>query len=146
MSKIIKGFGVLSLMVAPFMALAGGSVSEPTGTEIGGNTIFNLLGIISAIMNTVIPILITLAVLYTIWGVIKYATAKEAEDQAEGRRVIITGIIGLFVIVSIWGLVAVLNSTFGINQGGTAVDQTGACSIVGYNSQGFPIWSDPSCI
>ncbi len=98
MSKIIKGFGVLSLIVAPFMALA----TTPDGTAVGGPTVFNLLGTIMAIMNVVIPILITLAVLYTIWGVIKYATAKESEDQAEGRRVIISGIIGLFVIVAIW--------------------------------------------
>lgn len=130
----MKGLGVLSLMVAPFMA----SAADPLGTEVGGNTIFNLLGIIAAIMNVVIPILITLAVLYTIWGVIKYATAKESEDQAEGRRVIISGIIGLFIIVSIWGLVAVLNSTFGINQGGQNLDTTGctAGTIIGYTGTG----------
>lgn len=138
MSKIIKGFGVLSLIVAPFMALA----TAPDGTPVGGPTVFNLLGTISQIMNVVIPILITLAVLYTIWGVIKYATAKEAEDQAEGRRVIISGIIGLFVIVSIWGLVAVLNSTFGINQGGQNILSTDCAegTIIGYDQNGNPIF------
>ena len=137
MSKLMKGLGVLSLFVAPFMV----SAAPPAGTAVGGQTIFNLLAIIAAIMNVVIPILITLAVLYTIWGVIKYATAKESEDQAEGRRVIISGIIGLFVIVSIWGLVAVLNSTFGINQGGPNINDPNACPIIGYQQpSGTPIY------
>jgi len=137
MNKVIKGLGVLSLMVAPFMASAQ---VPPAGTAVGGPTVFNLLATIAAIMNVVIPILITLAVLYTIWGVIKYATAKESEDQAEGRRVIISGIIGLFVIVSIWGLVAVLNSTFGINQGGPNINDPNACPIIGYDAAGNPFY------
>ena len=138
MSKLIKGLGVASLFAVPFMAFA----TTPAGTAVGGPTVFNLLGTISAILNVVIPILITLAVLYTIWGVIKYATAKESEDQAEGRRVIITGIIGLFVIVSIWGLVAVLNSTFGINQGGQNIQSTDCAegTIIGYTGSGSPIF------
>lgn len=130
MNKLIKGLGVLSLFASPFMALAQTNVQ---GTTVEGTTIFNILVTIGAIFNIIIPILITLAVLYTIWGVIKYATAKEAEDQAEGRRVIITGIIGLFVIVSIWGLVAVLNSTFEINQGGPNIQDPGACAPIGFD-------------
>lgn len=138
MNKLIKGLGVLSLFASPFMALA----VAPDGTTVGGPTVFNLLGTISQIMNVVIPILITLAVLYTIWGVIKYATAKESEDQAEGRRVIISGLIGLFVIVSIWGLVAVINSTFGINQGGQNLQSTDCAesTITGYDNLGNAVY------
>lgn len=142
MNKIIKGLGAAGLLVTPFMVLAQ---VDPDGTPVGGPTIFNLLFTITNIMNVVIPILITLAVLYTIYGVIKYATAKESEDQAEGRRVIISGIIGLFVIVSIWGLVAVLNSTFGINQGGSNIQNSSGCNIIGVNSTGDVIWNNPNC-
>lgn len=145
MSKLIKGLGVLSLFVVPFMAFAGPTPTVPGGTVVGGPTVFNLLFTITNIMNVVIPILITAAVLYTIYGVIKYATAKESEDQAEGRRVIISGIIGLFVIVSIWGLVAVLNSTFGINQGGSNVQNPSGCNIVGVDASGNVIWNNPLC-
>ncbi len=136
MNKVIKGLGVVGLMGAPFLALANNNPSTVGGSTVGGPTVFNLLAIIASIFNIIIPILITLAVLYTIWGVIKYATAKESEDQAEGRRVIISGLIGLFVIVSIWGLVAVINSTFGIEQGGSNVQSTECAegTIIGFNS------------
>lgn len=138
MSKLIKGFGVLSLMVAPFMAFA----TNPDGVAVGGPTIFNLLGTITSIMNIVIPILITAAVIYVIAGVIKYVTASDSDGQKEGRTMIISGIVGLFVIVSIWGLVAVLNSTFGINQGGSNILSTDCAegTIIGYETNGDPIF------
>jgi len=77
-----------------------------------------VLTIISRILNTVIPILITLGVIFFIWGVIQYVTAKDEEKQKEARQTMIYGIIGLFVIVSIWGLVGLLTKTFGINPAG----------------------------
>lgn len=112
MNKLVRFLGTGALMSSPFLALAQGTYND------GGN-LFNILGIISGLLNTIIPILITLAVVYVIWGVIQYATAKDSDKQAEGRKTIVSGIIALFVIVSIWGLVALLNNTFGVDQGGT---------------------------
>jgi uncharacterized membrane protein len=71
-------------------------------------------------LNTLIPILITLGVVYFIWGVIKYVTAKDPDAQKEARSVMISGIIGLFVIVSIWGLVNLISNTFGVGGGAGA--------------------------
>ena len=74
--------------------------------------ITGLLNNIGDILNVIIPLLITLGVVYFIWGVIKYVTAKDEDAQKEGRNTIISGIIGLFVIVSVWGLVGILQKTF----------------------------------
>lgn len=140
MNRLIKTFGVVGLLASPFMVLAQ-TVADPGGTPVGGQTVFNLLGTITAIMNIVIPTLITAAVIYVIAGVIKYVTASDSDKQAEGRTMIISGIVGLFVIVSIWGLVAVLNSTFGINQGGQNIQSTDCAegTIIGYETDGTPI-------
>ena len=82
-------------------------------------TIAGLLGIVNDIFNFVIPILITLALIYFLWGVGRYVMAQGDESgQTEARGMMIHGIIALFVIVSVWGLVALLNSTFEINAGG----------------------------
>lgn len=135
----MKFFGVAGLFAAPVMALAQGATSG--GVVVGGNTIFNILGTIAAILNVIIPILITLAVVYVIYGVIKYATAKDEDAQKEGRTVIVSGIIALFVIVSIWGLVAILNSTFGIDQGGSNLLSTDCAegTIIGFDQFGNSI-------
>jgi len=139
--KIIKSLGVLSLFASPILALAQ---VPPAGTPIGGPTAFNLLATIGAILNFIIPLLIVIAVIWFIYGVLKYATAKDNEAQAEGRSVMINGIIALFVIVSIWGLVAVINSTFGINQGGPNVSDPQGCQLIGIDQFGNPIYP-PGC-
>lgn len=75
---------------------------------------------ISDILNTVIPILMILATLLFLWGIITYITASGDEEKLKGARTyIIWGLIGLFVMVSVWGLVQVLNNTFGISRQGT---------------------------
>lgn len=79
---------------------------------------FSILGVISNIMRIAIPLLITAALLFFIYGVVKYVIAKNSDDKGEARSVIVRGLIGLFVILSIWGLVGVIQSTFGIGSGG----------------------------
>lgn len=111
MNKLVRVLGAGALFASPFLAFAQGTYAD-------GDNLFSILGIVSGFLNTLIPILITLTVVYFIWGVFKYATAKDGEGQAEARTVMTSGIIALFVIVSIWGLVALLNNTFGIDQGG----------------------------
>jgi|AntRauTorckE6833_2_1112554.scaffolds.fasta_scaffold114318_1 hypothetical protein len=79
---------------------------------------FSILGVISNIMRIAIPLLITAALLFFIYGVVRYVIAKNADDTKEARSIIGRGLIGLFVILSIWGLVGVIQSTFGIGSGG----------------------------
>lgn len=82
-------------------------------------TIGGILGIISGYLTTIIPILMILATVVFLWGVIMYVVAgadEEKVDRAKGY--IIAGLIGLFAMVAIWGLVRVLVSSFGV--GGTS--------------------------
>ncbi len=114
---LIRFIGGAAALFGPVVAFAQNSI----GVVPASNNAFTILGVISNIFGILIPILVTLAVIYVIWNVIKYTTAADDDSQATARKGIISGIIALFVIVSIWGLVAVLNSTFGIGQGGQNV-------------------------
>jgi hypothetical protein len=49
------------------------------------------------------------SVLYIVWGAFKL---MKEEGREEGKNIVLYGIIGLFVMVSIWGLVNVLDNTF----------------------------------
>lgn len=65
------------------------------------------------IVNNVIILIIALAVAYFLWGVAKYILhSGDAKAREEGRNMIIYGIIAIFVMVSIWGFVNLLNATF----------------------------------
>lgn len=73
-------------------------------------------------LNIIIPILIVIAVIYFIWGVIQYVVMSKGDEEAQAaaRNKIVWGLIGIFVILSFYGLVYFLGRTFGIGQGGSA--------------------------
>ena len=138
--KLLSAVGAYALPVIMFaqdITIGDGDI----GYQPGGSGVLTILGVISNIFAVVIPILVTLAVIYVIVGVIRYATASDDETQATARKSILHGIIALFVIVSIWGLVAILNTTFGVGQGG---NNSGVCQEV--YDPGNNIWVLPdSC-
>jgi hypothetical protein len=80
---------------------------------------FNGLGKIicqvNQLLNAVIPVLLALGVVYFVWGVVRYIIAGDDETKKKGREHIIYGLIGLSVIVSLWGLVNVITNTFGLS-------------------------------
>lgn len=101
MKKIISFSAVL--VTAPFLALAA--------DQIGG-----ILATLIGYLNYIVPALITIAVVYFIWGVITYMISADEEQKKMGRSKIINGLIGLFVIVAFWGIIAVVKNTFGIGN------------------------------
>lgn len=63
--------------------------------------------------KSVVPFLFALAVVAFIWGVIQfYLNPNNEEKRKNGKNFIIGGVIALFVMVSVWGLVYILTSTF----------------------------------
>lgn len=81
----------------------------------------NLTELIQLLVNTIlqpfVALIMILALLYFLIGVVKYIKAAASEDgRAEGRQMMIYGLIGLFVMVSVWGLVLILHRTFPLQQ------------------------------
>lgn len=79
-----------------------------------GVTAFSILGNIARLLGYIIPVLITLAVVYFIWGVIQYTVSTDEEAKKGARSKIIQGLIGLFVIIAFWGILSLITTTFGI--------------------------------
>lgn len=97
--------------------ILGASVLLPSLT-LAADNIQQVLGIFGGLINAVIPLIIGLAVVGFLWGLVQYLIAKSPEDQKTARGTMFWGIVILFVMVSVWGLVGILGGTFGIDQGG----------------------------
>jgi hypothetical protein len=95
----------------PLFALAASSGC--TGTVYGIKAVICTIG---SILNTIIPIIIVLGVVYFVWGVVSYMIGADEEQKKKGRDKILYGIIGLVVIVGMWGLVRIVTDTFGIED------------------------------
>lgn len=77
-------------------------------------TINSLITKSGAIVQKLVVLLIGIAVLVILWGVVRYISHAGEEDKIkEARRFIVFGIIGLFVMVSVWALVNLLTQTVG---------------------------------
>jgi hypothetical protein len=78
-------------------------------------SIENLLGLFLRILNQyIVPLIVAIAVVWFMWGIIQYVTAGDSEDKRkEGTWKMVYGIIAIFVILSVWGLVNILQGTFG---------------------------------
>ncbi len=76
------------------------------------NTYSNLVSCAIGIINSVIPVIVAITVLYIIWGAFNL-TKSEGEDRKKWGQVILYGVVGLFIMVSIYGIVNILVGTFG---------------------------------
>ena len=89
----------LILLLAPLPALA------TTGTH--PTTFQELIKLAVGLILALIPLFIALAIAAFFWGVAQFMLhAGDSTKHKEGRAFMIYGIIGLFVLVSIWGIVS----------------------------------------
>lgn len=78
-----------------------------------------LLGSLKNIVtNILIPIAFTLALLFFFWGVAKYIWS-EGQGKEDGRKIMIWGIVALFVMSSVWGIIYFIRGELGINDNST---------------------------
>lgn len=101
MQKLKKALPYLVTSFLPLAALAA--------------TAQDVLNTTDRVLQQVIPILLLVGTIVFLWGVITYLTAgPDEEKQAYGKYLIVYGLVGLFIMVAIWGIVRVLTSTFGV--------------------------------
>jgi hypothetical protein len=82
-----------------------------------------LLSIIEQFTQALAPLVAALtavAVAVFVWGMVVFVT-KSGDDQGRqvGRQRMIWGIVGLFLIVAVWGIVALLGTLLGIDPNTT---------------------------
>ncbi len=78
-------------------------------------TIAGLIHNIIGVLNQIIQLLMIVATVVFLWGIIQYVIAGDSEDKLQkAKDYIIYGILGLFVMVAMWGIVfAIQNTVFG---------------------------------
>jgi fumarate reductase subunit D len=101
MKKLIASLAVLAPTIA--FAQTSAPIRDFNSLVVKGNQIG----------NTIIGIFIAVAVIFIIYNALMFIVKAGSDDRAGYRNAILWGIVGLAVILSIWGLVAILTNTFG---------------------------------
>lgn len=99
MKKFLKFSSIMSVgLLTPVFVFA----------QVNTGGIMSLLNSAQQVIAATIPVLIGLAVLAFSWGIVVYLFTG---DKDKGKSIMIGGIIAIFVMTSVWGLVGILRST-----------------------------------
>jgi hypothetical protein len=89
--------------------------------------------IINTINNVIVPVLFAVAFIVFLWGAFDtfILGANSEEVKERGKNLMLWGLIGFFVMVSVWGLVNILTGTvsFGNNAGPTGGTPTSGVNV-----------------
>lgn len=78
----------------------------------------NIIEMFTNIGLKIIPLLGAVAFLVFVYGVAKFIRSAGSEkDLKDSKNLLIWGIVGLFVLVTIWGIIAFLSGEFGFGSG-----------------------------
>jgi len=72
--------------------------------------------LIQSLLGKAVPLIISLAVVWFMWNVFQYAVAGDEEKKSTAKTQMIWGVVGIAVMVSIWGLIGLLQGTFGVGS------------------------------
>ncbi len=105
MKKLVVSVGSF---LAPVLAFA--QTPNLTGLQA-------ILTFIATTVRTLIPIVFGLAIVFFFWGLVTFLRAAgDPKAQEAGRNQMIWGVIAIAVMISIYGLVAWLQTTFGVQN------------------------------
>lgn len=106
-----KTLSLLASFVPAFLLAA----EAPLDTA--ARTVDGLLNKIIYFAGRALPLLILAALVLFLFGIVKrFFWAKDTADKGEAGRYILWGVVALFVMVSVWGLVNVLRGTFNLDN------------------------------
>ncbi len=88
-------------------------MSLPTGTPLNIHSFLNKVN--QFILNPIIVLMFAVALITFFWGLVEFIYKAGSEDGREtGKRNMLWGIIGMFIMVGVYGIIKVILSTFGI--------------------------------
>ena len=126
----LLGIGIGGTTAVPALPTPG---TLPTGTD---STLVTIIKTIGGWIAQLAVLMIAFALVAFLWGVTKYiASGADEEKRTNARNLIVYGVIGLFAMVAVWGLVYFIGNTIGVQPGSslTTVPQVDNISILNQN-------------
>ncbi len=111
--------GTLAILALPLVSSAAAEMIN----DISGVGTF----IISTVNNVLVPSLFAVAFIVFLWGAFQtfVVGANNDEVKEKGKNLMLYGLIGFFVMVSVWGLVNILTGSVILENSGPTTSSGG---------------------
>ena len=111
--------GTLAVLALPLVS----SAAAETISDISGVGTF----IISTVNNVLVPSLFAVAFIFFLYGAFQTFIVGANNDEAKekGKNLMLYGLIGFFVMVSVWGLVNILTGSVILENSGPTTSSGG---------------------
>lgn len=74
-----------------------------------------IANIVRYIIQPIMTLLFALALAYFVWGLAQFIlNAESSEERTKGKQKIVWGIVGLFIMTGVIGILATVTNTFGV--------------------------------
>jgi len=96
--------------------------------------------IVQYIVNPAIMVLFSFGLLMFVFGLVEFLFAlSKGADVKDGRQHMLWGVLGMFIMISVFGIIRLLSDTFGfgVGPGGTYQPDMSVFNRIGNESFGF---------
>lgn len=102
------------------------------------NNASDLISSVYGLISSLIPIVATLSLVVFFWGIgIFVLHSSDTEKRTEGRRLMFWGIIAIFVMFCIWGIISFISSDLGLkSSSGGGSSSFGGSLNLGFSGSG----------
>jgi hypothetical protein len=121
-TSFLAHLSALTVLAAAPLVVFGQGTNNPDLSWL--NNIVNGIG---KIVNLLLPIVFALILLAFFWGLAQFVFSGAKDAQDKGKHLMLWSVIALFIAASIWGIVNILQSLFGVDD----VESINAPSVPG---------------
>ncbi len=112
---------------------------SPNIAYASGNFESFLTNVNKLIVNPLIGLLFALAIVYFLYGVMEFVgNAENEEARTTGKSHMVWGIIGIAIMLGVWGILNIVINTFNINSSGNINPQENKVQLNPYNPTVIP--------
>ena len=110
LNKIYKLFVVLFASILPTISFAEEALTKTKAIANGVGDIVDIL----------VQVAFVAAVAFFFWGIAKYIWSVGNDGKEEGKKIMVWGVVGLFVMTCVWGLVYFIRDELQVGGAGDA--------------------------
>ncbi len=106
----------MKLKIFSFLGVLGALLPASVHAQTQLTTLQSVIDYAARLGNAIIPIVISVGIIYLVIYIVKFFIIEPGEERTAALYHVLWAVLGLFLVLSIWGLVNILRNSFQTNR------------------------------